>query len=98
MPVLSGSFAFVTGAQVPGSHLDVSVRAPAPRASSGGAVTTRPVRVAVDGTFTVSLVPGPAVLVVSVDGSQDTFDLLVRGDMTTIHEAATAALSQKGGR
>lgn len=97
MPILSGALAYVTGQTVPPKAIrHVTVRAPLARTNGTTVVTTRPVPVDHTGTLTLNLEPGTATLHVDLDTGHDTVDLLVADEMTTLHEAAQAALDAKG--
>lgn len=100
MPILTGALAYVTGQPVPAKSIrHVTVRAPQPRTDGTDGtrlITTRPVPVDHTGTLTLTLEPGTATLHVELDTGHDTVDLLVADGMTTLHEAAQAALDAKG--
>lgn len=97
MPTLTGALAYVTGQPVPAKSIrHVTVRAPQPRTDGTRLITTRPVPVDHTGTLTLTLEPGTATLHVELDTGHDTVDLLVADGMTTLHEAAHAALNAKG--
>lgn len=97
MPILTGALAYVTGQPVPAKSIrHVTVRAPQPRTDGTHLVTTRPVPIDHTGTLTLTLEPGTATLHVELDTGHDTVDLLVADWMTTLHEAARAALDAKG--
>ena len=97
MPILSGALAYVTGQTVPPKAIrHVTVRATHTRTNGTELVTTRPVPVDHTGTLTLDLEPGTATLHVDLDTGHDTVDLLVADGMTTLHEAAQAALDAKG--
>lgn len=96
MPILSGALAYVTGQTVPPKAIrHVTVRATHTRTNGTELVTTRPVPVDHTGTLTLTLEPGTATLHVDLDTGHDTVDLLVADGMTTLHEAAQAALDAK---
>lgn len=97
MPILSGALAYVTGQPVPATSIrHVVVRSAQPRASGTSLVTTQPVPVDHTGTLTLTLEPGAATLTIDLDTGHNTVDLLVVDGMTTLHEAAQAALDAKG--
>lgn len=93
MPTLTGTIADVTGTRIPPTEVvEVLVKAPAPRVSGGNpsqviTTVTVPVTVETNGSISVTLDPGVAVLVVRTVKSHDTFSLQVTADMTTIREA-----------
>lgn len=93
MPTLTGTLAYVTGQTA--TVRAVSVRAPAPRTNDSRVVSTASAWIGVDGQITVDLDPGPAVLTAVLDSGPCTVDLLVADGMTTIHEAAAAALAHR---
>lgn len=96
MPTLTGVLAYVTGQTVPPKAIrHVTVRATRTRTNGTELVTTRPVPVDHTGTLTLTLEPGTATLHVDLDTGHDTVDLLVADGMTTLHEAAQAALDAK---
>ena len=96
MPTLSGNLAYVTGQTVPPKAIrHVTVRATHTRTNGTELVTTQPVPVDHTGTLTLNLEPGTATLHVDLDTGHDTVDLLVADGMTTLHEAAQAALDAK---
>ena len=96
MPTLTGTLAYVTGQTVPPKAIrHVTVRATHTRTNGTELVTTRPVPVDHTGTLTLNLEPGTATLHVDLDTGHDTVDLLVADGMTTLHEAAQAALDAK---
>lgn len=98
MPTLTGALAYVTGQPVPARSIrHVTVRAPQPRTDGTTLITTRPVPVDHTGTLTLNLEPGTATLHVDLDTGHDTVDLLVADGMTTLHEAAHAAMEAKDG-
>lgn len=98
MPTLTGRLAYVTGQPVPARLIrHVTVRAPHPRPDGTHLVTTRPVPVDHTGTLTLTLEAGTATLHVDLDTGHDTVDLLVTDGMTTLHEAAHAAMEAKDG-
>ena len=98
MPILSGALAYVTGQTVPPKAIrHVTVRATHTRTNGTELVTTRPVPVDHTGTLTLNLEPGTATLHVDLDTGHDTVDLLVSDGMTTLHEAAHAAMKAKDG-
>lgn len=98
MPTLTGTLAYVTGLQVPAEVVrQVTVRAPHARTSGAALITTRPVSVDDSGLITVELEPGPATLAIDLDAGHNTVDLLVANGMTTLHEAALAAVEAKDG-
>ena len=96
MPTLTGTLAYVTGQTVPPKAIrHVTVRANHTRTNGTELVTTRPVPVDHTDTLTLTLEPGTATLHVDLDTGHDTVDLLVADGMTTLHEAAQAALDAK---
>ena len=98
MPTLTGRLAYVTGAPVPASAIrQITVAAPRPRPGSAPAalIGTCPVRVDATGTLIVDLDPGRAVLTAVLDHGTNVVDLLVEPGMTTIHQAALAALADR---
>ena len=98
MPTLTGALAYVTGQPVPARSIrHVTVRAPLARTNGTTVVTTQPVPVDHTGTLTLNLEPGTATLHVDLDTGHDTVDLLVADEMTTLHEAAQAAMEAKDG-
>lgn len=98
MPILSGALAYVTGQTVPPKAIrHVTVRATHTRTNGTELVTTQPVPVDHTGTLTLNLEPGTATLHVDLDTGHDTVDLLVADGMTTLHEAAHAAMEAKDG-
>ena len=98
MPTLTGTLAYVTGQTVPPKAIrHVTVRATRTRTNGTELVTTRPVPVDHTGTLTLNLEPGTATLHVDLDTGHDTVDLLVADEMTTLHEAAQAAMEAKDG-
>lgn len=98
MPILSGALAYVTGQTVPPKAIrHVTVRATHTRTNGIELVTTQPVPVDHTGTLTLNLEPGTATLHVDLDTGHDTVDLLVADEMTTLHEAAQAAMEAKDG-
>lgn len=97
MPTLTGTLAYVTGQPVPARSIrHVTVRAAQARASGTALVTTRPVPIDHTGALTLTLEPGAATLTVDLDTGHNTVDLLVADGMTTLHQAAQAALDAKG--
>ena len=98
MPILSGALAYVTGQTVPPKAIrHVTVRATHTRTNGTELVTTQPVPVDHADTLTLNLEPGTATLHVDLDTGHDTVDLLVADGMTTLHEAAQAAMEAKDG-
>lgn len=98
MPTLTSALAYVTGQTVPPNAIrHVTVRATRTRTDGTHLVTTRPVPVDHTGTLTLNLEPGTATLHVDLDTGHDTVDLLVADGMTTLHEAARAAMEAKDG-
>lgn len=98
MPILSGALAYVTGQPVPATSIrHVVVRATQARASGTALATTLPVPVDHAGTLTLNLEPGSATLTIDMDTGLNTVDLLVANGMTTLHEAAYAAMEAKDG-
>lgn len=98
MPTLTGVLAYVTGQPVPARSIrHVTVRATHTRTNGTELVTTQPVPVDRTGTLTLNLEPGTATLHVDLDTGHDTVDLLVADEMTTLHEAAQAAMEAKDG-
>ena len=98
MPTLTGTLAYVTGQTVPPKAIrHVTVRATHTRTNGTELVTTQPVPVDHTGTLTLALEPGAATLHVDLDTGHNTVDLLVADEMTTLHEAAQAAMEAKDG-
>lgn len=96
MPTLTGSLVYVTGQPVIASAIRrVKVRAPAPRVNGPALITTLPVQVGVNGALSVDLEPGPATLTADYTAGHAVFDLYVEAGMTTIHQAALAALADR---
>lgn len=96
MTTLTGSLAYVTGAQVPASAIRrVTVKAPVPRTSGSALIATVPVSVDSAGVLTVDLEPGWATLTADLGDDRCTVELLVEAGMTTIHDAALAALAHR---
>lgn len=92
MPQISGSLRTITTA--PSSVREVLVRAPEVRPSGTGVVLTEPVRVPVstEGSFTVTLAVGAAVLVVVDDHLvRESIPLLVTESTTTVAQAMQQA-------
>ena len=95
MPTLTGTLAYVTGQTVPPKAIrHVTVRATHTRTNGTELVTTQPVPVDHAGTLTLTLEPGAATLTIDLDTGHNTVDLLVADEMTTLHEAAQAAMME----
>lgn len=100
MPTLTGTIADVTGTPIPVDDVvKVEVKAPAPRVAGGNTAqlittTTFPVTVTGNGSLSVTLDPGVAVLTIRTFRSHDTFELRVTADMTTLREAIIETLGQ----
>lgn len=96
MATLTGTLAYVTGQPVPAAAIrHVTVKAPVARTSGPALITTVPVPVDHAGVLTIDVEPGPATLTADLDGGHMTVDLLVEAGMTTIHDAALAALAHR---